>query len=149
MLNFGEYFVDDEGSVLRNYRMDPGETVKVTFKILNLGDDIAPDVTGIIRTNDPYMTIVDSMAVFGTILPDSNSINESDTYTITVSASCPVKYDAIFTLKLSTENGLYPYSRTDSITLPVAMPSALDPTGPDGYGYYAYSSQRCALGSAP
>lgn len=141
MLNFGEYFVDDEGSVLRNYRMDPGETVKVTFKILNLGDDIAPDVTGIIRTNDPYMTIVDSMAVFGTILPDSNSINESDTYTITVSASCPVKYDAIFTLKLSTENGLYPYSRTDSITLPVAMPSALDPTGPDGYGYYAYSSQ--------
>ncbi|MEE9450063.1 MAG: C25 family cysteine peptidase, partial [Ignavibacteriaceae bacterium] len=139
-LNFDEFFVDDEGSVLRNYRMDPGETVKVTFKILNTGDDIAPDVTGIISTNDPYMTIVDSMAVFGTILPDSNSINESDTYTITVSASCPVKYNAIFTLKLSTENGLYPYSLTDSVTLPVAMPSASDPTGPDLYGYYAYSS---------
>jgi hypothetical protein len=139
-LNFDEFFVDDEGSVLRNYRMDPGETVEVTFKILNTGDDNAPDVTGIISTNDPYMTIVDSMAVFGTILPDSSSINESDTYTITVSASCPVKYNAIFTLKLSTENGLYPYSLTDSVTLPVAMPSASDPTGPDLYGYYAYSS---------
>ncbi len=51
-LKFDEFFVDDEGSVLRNYRMDPGETVKVTFKILNTGDDNAPDVTGIIRTND-------------------------------------------------------------------------------------------------
>jgi hypothetical protein len=140
MLNFGEYFVDDEGSVLRNYRMDPGETVKVTFKILNIGDDNAPDVTGIISTNDPYMTIVDSMAVFGTILPDSNSINESDTYTITVSENCPKPHNAIFALNLSTENGLYPYSLTDSVTLPVAMPSASDPTGPDGYGYYAYSS---------
>jgi len=140
-LNFDEFFVDDEGSVLHNYRMDPGETVKVTFKILNTGDDNAPDVTGIISTNDPYMTIVDSIAVFGTILPDSNSINESDTYTITVSENCPYQYNAAFLLKLSTQNGLYPYSRTDSITLPVAMPSMLDPTGPDGYGYYAYSSQ--------
>jgi len=141
ILNFEEFFVDDEGSVFRNYRMDPGETVKVTFKILNIGDDNAPNVTGIISTNDPYMTIVDSMAVFGTILPDSNSINESDTYTITVSGNCPTPHNAIFALNLSTENGLYPYSQTDSITLPVAMPSVLDPTGPDGYGYYAYSSQ--------
>jgi hypothetical protein len=45
----------------------------------------------------------------------------------------------VFSLKLETQNG-YPYTLTDSITLPVAMPSVLDPTGPDGYGYYAYSS---------
>jgi hypothetical protein len=140
MLNFGGFFVDDEGSVLNNHRMDPGETVNITIKILNTGDDNAPDVTGIISTNDPYMTIVDSMAVFGTILPDSNSINETDTYTITVSESCPVQYNAVFLLKLSTQNGFYPYSKIDSITFPVAMPSSLDPTGPDAYGYYAYSS---------
>ena len=140
VLNFSEFYIDDEGSVLHNYRMDPGETVKVKFKILNIGDDDAPDVTSIISTNDPYITIEDSVAVFGTILPDSNSINESDTYTITVSQSCPVQYEAAFTLKLSTENGLYPYSSMEAITLPVAMPSASDPTGPDQYGYYAFSS---------
>jgi len=140
ILNFDEFFVDDEGNVLHNYRFDPGETVKVTFKILNTGDDNAPDVTSILRTNDPYMTIVDSMAFFGTILPDSNSINASDSYTITVSENCPIQYNAVFSLKLETQNGLYPYSLTDSITLPVAMPSALDPTGPDAYGYYAYSN---------
>jgi hypothetical protein len=140
MLNFGDFFVDDEGSILHNYRMDQGETVEVTFKILNIGDDNAPDVKGIISTNDPYMTILDSIGVFGTILPDSNSTNESDTYTITVSQDCPVQYNAVFVIKLETQNGLYPYSITDSITLPVAMPIASDPTGPDLYGYYAYSS---------
>ncbi|GIK59893.1 MAG: T9SS C-terminal target domain-containing protein [Ignavibacteriae bacterium] len=139
-LDFNEFFVDDAGNVLQNYRMDPGETVKVRFKILNIGDDIAPDVKGTISTNDPYMTIVDSIAIFGTILPDSNSINESDTYTITVSQNCPVQYNAAFSLKLETQNGLYPYILTEPITLPVSMPTASDPTGPDGYGYYAYSS---------
>jgi Peptidase family C25/Propeptide_C25 len=139
-LHFNEFFVDDEGNVLHNYRMDPGETVKVKFKIQNTGDDIAPDVTGILSTNDPYMTILDSTAAFGTILPDSNAINESGTYIITVSDDCPVQYNANFSLELLTHNGLYPYSMRDSIILPVAMPSALDPTGPDIYGYYAYSS---------
>ncbi|MCW8813522.1 MAG: C25 family cysteine peptidase [Chlorobium sp.] len=138
-LKFGEFFVDDEGNLHHNFRLDPGETAKLTFKILNTGDDIAPNVTGIIRTNDPYMTIVDSMATFGNILPDSNAINQTDTYTISVSGNCPVQYNADFLLMLSTQNGFYPYSKTDSITLPVAMPIASDPT-PDAYGYYAYSS---------
>ena len=139
-LKFGEFFVDDEGSVLHNYRMDPGETVKVTFKVLNTGDDVAPDVTSVIRTNDPYLTIVDSVANFGTILPDSNAINQTDTYTIYVSENCPLQYNANFLLLLSTQNGFYPYSKTDSVTLTVAMPTVSDPTGPDAYGYYAYSS---------
>jgi hypothetical protein len=139
-LNFSEFYVDDEGSVLHNYRMDPGETVKVSFKVLNTGDDIAPDVTSIIRTNDPYLTIVDSLADFGTILPDSNAINQTDTYTISVSSNCPPQHTAEFLLLLSTQNGFYPYSKTDSVTLTVAMPTVSDPTGPDAYGYYAYSS---------
>ena len=139
-LKFEEFFVDDEGSVLHNYRMDPGETVKVTFKVLNNGDDIAPDVTSVIRTSDPYLTIIDSVANFGTILPDSNSINQTDTYTIYVSENCPVQYNANFLLLLSTQNGFYPYSKTDSVTLTIAMPAVSDPTGHDAYGYYAYSS---------
>ncbi|MBK9097235.1 MAG: T9SS type A sorting domain-containing protein [bacterium] len=148
-LNFSEFYVDDEGNVLRNYRMDPGETVEVTFKILNVGDDIAPDVTGIISTSDPYITILDSIGVFGTILADSNSLNGSDTYTITVSNDCPPQYNASFTLQLETQNGLYPYTSIESITLPIAMPILSDPTGPDLYGYYAYSSHDVLWEQSP
>lgn len=148
-LNFTEFFVDDEGSILHNFRMDRGETVQVTFKIINAGDDLATDVLGIISTNDPYMTIVDSIGVYGTILPDSNSINTNDTYTITVSSDCPLQYNASFTLRLETQNGLYPYTSTILITLPVAMPIVSDPTGPDPYGYYAYSSNDVLWEQSP
>ena len=148
-LKFDEYFVDDEGNILHNYRMDPGETVKVRFKILNTGDDNAPDVKGIISTEDPYMTIVDSIATFGTILPDSSSVNESDTYTISVSENCPLQHNAEFELKLSTQNGLYPYSLNNQIILSVAMPSVSDATGPDAYGYYAYSNLDTLWEQAP
>ena len=148
-LNFDEYYVDDEGSVLHNYRMDPGETVKVRFKLLNIGDDIAPDVKGIISTEDPYLTVIDSVATFGNILADSNSTNESDTYTITVNENCPLQHEGNFELKLLTQNGLYPYSLIDSIILPVAMPSVSDPTGSDSTGYYAYSNLDTLWEQAP
>jgi Peptidase family C25/Propeptide_C25/FlgD Ig-like domain len=148
-LNFDKYYVDDEGSVLHNYRMDPGETVKVRFKILNIGDDIAPDVEGIISTEDPYLTVIDSVATFGNIIADSNSTNESDTYTIAVSENCPLKHEAVFELKLTTQNGLYPYSLNSQIILSVAMPTVSDPTGSDSTGYYAYSNLDTLWEQAP
>jgi hypothetical protein len=61
-LAYTENFIDDDGNILKNYRMDPGETVKVILKIKNAGDDIAPDIVGILRSSDQYITILDSMA---------------------------------------------------------------------------------------
>ncbi len=126
--------------LLNNYRMDPGETVNLILKIANMGDDIAPDVKAVLRSTDQYITIIDSIGTFETILTDSNALNESDYFVVKVSENCPVPYLAGYSVQLSTENGLYPYSVIDTFSIPVAMPSVYDPTGPDEYGYYAYSS---------
>lgn len=139
-LDFTEFMIDDEGNILRNFRIDPGETVKLKFKIGNTGDDIAPDVIAKIRTSDQYITITDSIGTFGTIMKDSTSINESDYFVVTASEQCPVQYNAELILTIETQNGFYPYSVEKSLMLPIAMPSAFDVTGPDAYGYYAYSS---------
>ncbi len=141
--------IDDAGNLLYNFRLDPGETAKVKFKIHNKGDDNAPDVTGILSSSDPYITILDSLGSFESLLPDSSFINEADYFEVKVSEDCPVKYNAAFTLKLSTANGLYPYSIVSNVIIPVAMPSAPDPTGPDQYGYYAYSSADVLWQQAP
>ena len=139
-LAYTEHFIDDDGNVLNNYRMDPGETVNLILKIDNIGDDIAPDVKGILRSTDQYITIIDSVGTFETILKDSNALNESDYFVVEVSENCPVPYLAGYSVQLSTQNGLYSYSFIDTFSIPVAMPSVYDPTGPDEYGYYAYSS---------
>jgi hypothetical protein len=148
-LSYSENFIDDEGNPLRNYRMDPGETVKVFLKINNTGDDIAPDVTGILRSSDQYITILDSVGTFNTILPDSNAMNNEDYFVVKVSENCPKNYDVSYLLLLSTQNGLYPYSTISSFVIPVARPSGYDPTGPDAYGYYAYGSDDVLYQQSP
>ena len=148
-LAYIENYVDDEGNILRNYRMDPGETVKVILKIKNQGDDIAPDVTGILRSNDEFITVLDSIGTFNTLLPDSSTVNDQDYFVVKVSENCPVQYDALYSILLSTQNGLYPYSKLSLFTIPVAMPSGYDPTGPDQYGYYAYSSDDVLFEQSP
>lgn len=139
-LEYVEHFIDDNGNTLNNYRMDPGETVKLILKISNTGDDIAPDVKGILNSTDQYITILDSIGTYETILTDSNGVNETDYFVVKISEDCPVPYLAGYSIRLSTQNGLYPFSVLDSIYIPVALPSVHDPTGPDLYGYYAYSS---------
>ncbi len=148
-LDFTEMLIDDEGNILRNFRVDPGETVKMKLKVVNTGDDKANEVIAKIRTTDQYITITDSIGTFGTILADSNSINENDYFELTASQDCPVQYNAELSLSIETQNGFYPYSLTKTFLLPVAMPSAFDATGPDAYGYYAYSSSDALWAQSP
>lgn len=148
-LDYKDYYVDDAGSILYNFRMDPGETVKLSLKLLNSGDDFAANVNAVLRSSDQYITILDSIGTFGTVFKDSTSINEADNFVIKVDDNCPTKYNANFTLSLWTENGLYPYSLEKQIILSVAMPSAPDATGPDAYGYYAYSSKDILWHQSP
>ena len=148
-LAYTENFIDDDGNILKNYRMDPGETVKVILKIKNAGDDIAPDIVGILRSSDQYITILDSLGTFSTLLPDSSSINDQDYFVVKVSSDCPPQYDALYSVVLSTQNGLYPYSTAVPFIIPVAMPSGYDPTGPDLGGYYAYSSDDVLFEQSP
>ena len=148
-LTYSENYIDDEGNILKNYRMDPGETVKVFLKIINQGDDIAPGITGILRSADQYITILDSVGTFGTLLSDSSAVNDQDYFIVKVNENCPVQYDAAYLIELSTHNGLYPYSASNSFVISVARPSGLDPTGPDTYGYFAYSSDDVLFEQSP
>ena len=127
----------------------PGETVKLKLKLTNQGDDLAPNVKGTIITEDTYFTIIDSVGTFGSLLKDSSAVNDSDYFVIKVNVNCPIQYQTQFTVTFSTQNGLYPYTITNLLTLPVAMPSAYDATGPDSYGYFAYSSDDVLWTQAP
>ena len=134
------HMVNDQGSPEPNYRMDPGETVMLFLKLKNQGNDYAPDVVGMLSSNDPYITVEDSVGSFGSIMIDGINYNSTNYYLVTVSPSCPVNYLASFRLHIYTYNGLYPYRKFIDFTLPVSKPAPTDYTGPDAYGYYAYSS---------
>ncbi len=138
----------DNATLSPNAELDPGETVNLFLTIRNIGADAAPNVSSILRTNDPYITIHDSIGTFGTVNVNSTGTNTTDYYELSASSSCPIDYIADFTLIL-TAQGNYNYSTTVSFSLPVGMSDSLDPTGPDTYGYYAYSSDDTLFNQAP
>ena len=148
-LRYKNYVINDEGEVERNYRMDPGETVKVFIKIVNIGDDIAQNVIGVLRSDDPYITIEDSVGTFGTLNIDQAAITDGNYFEVSVDASCPENYLAEYSIKLSTWDGNYPYKTVRNFKIPVGTPLPTDYTGPDSYGYYAYSNTDTLFEQAP
>ena len=70
-------------------------------------------------------------------------------YMVSVSPSCPAGHLAGFTLKASTQNGNYPYQVLIDFEMPVSLPVPSDYTGPDDYGYYAYSSDDAFYEQTP
>jgi hypothetical protein len=140
--NLDEYtfMINDEGSSEPNYRMDPGETVKVFISARNSGNDSAPNVMGFLSTDDSHITIVDSVGSYGTIGIGQTNLSTPDYFVVTAHPDCPTNYLADYSLKLKTFSGNYPYKKTSSFQIPVSKPISSDYTGPDAYGYYAYSS---------
>jgi hypothetical protein len=139
-LIYKNFVVFDTLSPNANFRMDPGETVALVLSVINSGEDIAPDVIGQLSCDDPNITVIDSFGSFGTLPINGDATNLEDSFIINIHEDCPTGYFAVFSLKLYTENGHYPYETTFSFSLPVSKLIPSDYTGPDQYGYYAYSS---------
>jgi len=140
VLSYKDWTVDDLGSPHRNFRIDPGETVKLHLSIGNRGEDVAPNVVGVLRTTDPNVIIIDSVGTFGTIPMDSAAVNMADFFVVSVPDTSLAPYRAPCSILLYTQGGYYPYSIVDTFSLPIGIPIRTDPTGPDAYGYYMYSS---------
>ncbi len=147
-LMYDDFVVFDESTPM-NFRMDPGELVRLVLSIENEGEDIAPESMGILSSNDPHITIEDSTGSFGTLNINDLGKNFTDYYIVSIDESCPSNYMASFSLKLYTQNGNYPYQTNLEISLPVALPIPSDYTGPDTYGYYAYSSKDAFYEQTP
>ncbi len=141
--------INDLGSPQSNGRLDPGETAIMYLTITNDGQDVAPNVVGILRSAGPYITILDSVGGFGTLGIGGSSTNTSNYFVVTAADSCPVGSSPVFTVLLSTENGNYAYSVERNLSITVGLPSGTDPTGPDSYGYYAYSTDDSLYEQAP
>ena len=147
-LQYVATIINDRGAI-RNGRLDPGDTAIVCLTITNDGHDLAPNVAGVLRSGDPFISILDSTGTFGTLSIRDTATNALDYFVVVVSDSCPRGSLPAFTISLKTQNGNYAYSVVRSLSLPVGVPIGTDPTGPDSYGYYAYGSDDSLYAQAP
>ncbi len=140
---------NDPFNLNKNYKLDPGETAMLYLAVENTGFDVAPNVIGKLTSNDPFITVDDQWGSFSTI--DSGEVEYSymNYFIVNIDPTCPESYYADCSLELNTNGGNYPYNTTVDFQLPISVPSSSDYTGPDDYGYYAYSNQDTLYEQAP
>ncbi len=87
-----------------NGLLDPGETADFEITLKNIGNEGAMNVSGILSSTDPYITIITSdPQPYGNILIGESS---AATFTVSADAMAPAGHTCSFTLAYTGDNGL-------------------------------------------
>jgi hypothetical protein len=80
--------IDDSATGNDDTFLNPGETVDLSVALSNVGDESASSVTATFRTPESCITIVDSVASYGELAPQTTGWG-LDAFEITVAQDCP------------------------------------------------------------
>ncbi|MCK4353476.1 carboxypeptidase regulatory-like domain-containing protein [candidate division WOR-3 bacterium] len=119
----GPYLVYDHYTIIDTLEdndslVDAGESIELPVTIHNVGQDTAYGVSVILRTEDSYTTITDSLEDYGDILPGSCRVSVED-FDFDVDNTCPNNHTIYFTLEMKDINDS---TWTSTFTIPVPTP---------------------------
>jgi hypothetical protein len=125
---------------------DPGETVQLSVRLRNDGGANASNVSATLTSVNPYVSVVDAAASYGTILMGGAVENTVDRFEISAASDTYEGYLAMFELVTQFSGGRLD---TTDVGVVVGNRTADDPTGPDSYGYLAYDNTDAAYPERP
>ena len=141
---------NDQGSALTNSRLDPGETAIIEASLSNIGEDLRRKSRGSSAPHDPLITV---HGFPGHLRAHHHGRKRCEHRRISSSSpsidTCPTRLSFTLHLELRTQGGHYPYSITRSLHHPRRHAAVSDPTGPDAFGYYAYTSDDSVYEQSP
>ncbi len=129
-----------------NSVLEPGETSDLTLSIKNIGGLIGADINGILRSLNPGVSVIDSIGSFGSIPVGDSATNSVDRFRVTASSQLAPGHEIKFLSILSEGNWI---RDTVEFSIIIGVVNSNSPTGPDGYGYYAYDNTDTNYPEAP
>jgi hypothetical protein len=90
--------IDDSLGGNNDHIINPGETVNLPTWVKNWGSVTANSVSGVIRLTDPWVTILDSVKSFGTILAHDSAFTGRNGFRFQVAPACTNGHIIRFTL---------------------------------------------------
>ena len=121
-LTMADYEVMDDVNGVPNGIPEPGETCELTVELQNSRPfATAVDVTAVLSTGDPGITITDDSADFPDIDPEAAGDNSDNPFVFEVSDTFEAHYVVFELTKYANDN----YSTTESITFMVGIPQIL------------------------
>jgi len=111
-----------------------------------VGDAEGAGITGTLRSESAWVTVTDDQGVFGDIPIDAQGENDTDRFALQIASDCYPGHVAAMELCLEFSGGA-----RDTVVwaMTVGAASTDDPTGPDGYGYYAFDNSDVEYEYAP
>lgn len=136
-----DYTIDDANGIF-----EPGETVEMIVTLFNTGSVAATDLEAQLLCDHENIALLDSLAVFPTILPGSSANNNSNRFEISAEPSAINGSQISFSLLLTNAAG---FEQLINLIVDLGIVTVNDPLGPDSYGYYAYDSGDVSYDLAP
>lgn len=140
-LKTGGYTVHDPNGVL-----DPGESAELSVLVRNSGAGAAVGMSGVLRSLNPAVQVVDSNGTYGTIGTNDSAENTGDRFQVRASGGIGV--GRRFSLRL-VMRGSGGFEQHWDFPITVGKPTAASPLGPDRHGYYAYDDTDAGYPEQP
>lgn len=103
-----DYEIDDDMSGESRGNGDgfinPGETIELSLQLTNTGGTVDTNITSLLKTEDEYITIIDSLGTFGDIAPD-DTVRSSDDFVFELSPEFSITPQIDFALTLMGSTG--------------------------------------------
>lgn len=115
------YQFSDSAGGNNDDNFDPGETIELTATLKNIGNE-AYNVSGVLKSNDNYITINSDSSFFGDMGLNVQSSNTSNPYIITAHQLTPGGHNAEFNLVVSTEGDSGNFCDTFNFELRIGTP---------------------------
>jgi hypothetical protein len=128
-------------------RLDPGESGSLAVALYNAGTYPAQGPIQAVLLSQSYaVRVTDAYGTYDTIATGASGLDTGDPFAVSAPPDCIPGTQANLEMLLTFAGGI---RDTVCLAITVGQAAETDPTGPDGYGYYAYDQTDTAYPQAP
>ncbi|HER00590.1 MAG TPA: hypothetical protein ENO22_14730 [candidate division Zixibacteria bacterium] len=113
--------------------LDPGDNVVANITLINYGAGIAYNTSGVLSSDDPYITITQSISSYPTIAALGGTAQSNSQYQFDIDSSCPINYLAPFRMDVTADGGY-----TDSIFFDLMIGQQIEDFESGGFTQYPW-----------
>ena len=122
-LLYSAHSIIDPAPSNNNGFVEPGETDSIRITLENQGQQTAENVTAILSTIDPYITVINDSSSYGNIASDSNKVS-APCYLVAFGTPPVSPYIGRLKLHMIAQGGLW--AQDDSFTVSISSPGFYD-----------------------
>lgn len=128
-----------------NGRLDPGETANLLVTLENVGIlEDAADARAALRTDDPYVRLLDASSSFGSISAGGTANNAADLFTVAVDSAVPDGHTVVLRIEMNWSGNA---RNEETLSFPIGAPILADDFESGNHGWSQDPTHTASTGA--